>query len=196
MFKEIVKLIFGEFVELYMFNFVTNELLSNQVILTSTDFDIIISYDEREDEIYIDFDLSRYMESKKYTEELQFPLYLNLDVICQSTNIRTADSCDYKKNSLEERIKVKFNLFQIIWIELVKQKNYKDVLSDMLILERIRLKELNLIQSLKAVLAKAHDFFKSHEYEKVVSLLTPHREILSEYDKKILIYSMKKVENR
>lgn len=193
MFTKTVKSIFSKFVESYRFTFLTNEIINNQVILNSIDFDIIISYDEREDEIYIDFDMSRYMKAKKYHSELQFPLYLNIDLICQKLNVLLSDCLDNKNRSLEERLKSKFNIFQIVWDELRKQNNYKGLLIDMLIEERVSLNELNLFQNLKDVISNAHDYFKSHEYEKVISLLTPHNGILNEYDKKILDYSIKKV---
>ncbi|MFN5309306.1 MAG: hypothetical protein ACK5C0_07610 [Candidatus Kapaibacterium sp.] len=193
MFINTVKQIFSEFVELHGFTFIENEFTSNQVVLKSTDFNILISYDEREDEIYIDFDLSTYMKLDKNYEGLQFPLYLNFEVIHQHTDIFSLDMYSCKNYTLEERVKIKFNIFKSFWSEFEKEKNYKDILSSILFEERIRLKDLNYQKNLKKIIIKAHDFFKSHEYGKVISLLTPHREFLSEYDKKILDYSMKKI---
>jgi hypothetical protein len=190
MFISIVKSIFEVFAK--TFEFLIQKVNDNCVLFIANDFDIIITYDDRENEIYIDFDLSKYINSKQYSQELQFPVLLNLNKICMYLEISLSDFLNDKNLNLEERVRLKFKQFEIVWNELMQHENYKDILWSILLKERIELKNSNELQNLKNIIAKAHNLFKKHEYEKTIELLRPHFDYLGEYDKKIFEYSLKK----
>ena len=194
MFLEQVKSIFGDFASRY--EFLVKIISDNYILFIANDFDIIVSYDNREDEIYIDFDLSRYFKIKEYSHELKFPVLLNIDNVCKHLEIPISDFIKDRSLSLEERVNLKFKQLIIVWNYLIQNKNYKDILSNILVEERIELKKYNELQNLKSIIAKAHDLFKTREYEKTIELLGPHIEKLGEHDKKILEYSLKKTGSR
>lgn len=190
MFSKEVELIFGEFVKKNKL-FVKVET-NNYVLLIDNDFDIVVSYDNREDEVFTGFDLSRYLERKGGTSDLQFPMFLDIDSVCEYWAIPVGFPSS-KNLSLEEKISFKLKQLEIVWNSFIGRRNYKDSLIELLLRERIKLKEANDSQELHALIGNAHDSFKLRDYKKTVELLRPHLDKLSEYDKKIFEYSIKKV---
>lgn len=163
------------------------------ILLSSLDFDIIVSYDQRENEVSVDFDLSRYSIPKKHLEEMQFPVLLNINSVSKYLGISVSDFMDDRHLSLEERVRLKLLHLEAIWNRIGQNQSTKDVLSSMLMDDRIQFRKEVEQQHLKRTVAKAHSCFKAHEYEKTIDLLKGHREQLSEYDRKILEYSLKRI---
>lgn len=192
MFSNIVLLAFKEFIETNKLSFLKYSLNENYVILSTIYFDILVSYDEREDEIYIDFDIERSAENQTYAQKCQFPLYLSLEAICKHLFIQQFNFDNDKSITLQDRLKLKFDLIQTAWNELIKLGNYKEVLSDMLIKERNMLRNINESQQLKTIINRAKDYFKLKRFEEVVLLLNSYKEELNAPEQKILDYSIKK----
>jgi hypothetical protein len=189
MFSETIKIIFEKFSKLNNFSCKAKD--ENWIVLISKDFDILITYDPRESEISINFDLAKYFKQKKYPNELQFPLLLDLNILCSYLLISMKDFQDIATPSFQERIKVKYRQFIIAWNQLMDTPGYKDVLSEVLIEERKKLKAILELEKEKKILEKAHGLFKTKKYVQVVDLLDPLRDKLNEYYKKVLDYSLK-----
>ena len=84
MFSEYIESIFKNFATKY--KFLISIIQINYVLLIGKEFDIVISYDDREDELFICFDLSKYIKLKSYSNELQFPVLLDSEVVCKVYN--------------------------------------------------------------------------------------------------------------
>ena len=192
MFSTQVIIIFGNFASKN--DFLIKEINHTCVNLVATDFDIIVSYDDREDEIYIDFDLSKYFKIIEYPQELQFPIFLNIDNVSKHMEVSSSSFIDNKRLQLMERLKIKFEKFEIIWDNLILNEDYEDFLSSILIKERIEMRKISDLQNMKTNLEKARNLFKTNDYKRVIELLSPHKEKLSAYDLKILKYSLKKMD--
>lgn len=190
MFSELVELMFNDFANAN--GLLVKKETNNYVLLVDNDFDIVVSYDEREDEVFTGFDLSRYLERLRYPDDLQFPMFLSIGNVCEHWGIKVGISND-KNLSLEDRVLLKLKQLEIIWHTFVGRQNFKDILAELLLGERIKLKEATDLQKLNSLIGKAHDFFKLKDYKRTVELLTPHIDKLSEYDKKIFEYSLKKM---
>lgn len=191
MFSEYIESIFKNFANKYKFLISTIQI--NYVVLIGKEFDIVTSYDDREDELFIGFDLSKYNKLKNYSNELQFPVLLDSEVVCKIYNTLIPILEIDKNLNFEEQISIKYKRFEVLWNELIKHENYSDVLLNTLIEQRIEFKNLKDREAFNLILIKAHNLFKNHEYENTVELLMPFKERLNEYYKKILDYSLNKI---
>jgi hypothetical protein len=158
-------------------------------IFTSTDLDILITYDEREHEIYVNLDLSKYFKLKNYLNELQFPLYLNVDIVYNHLKGFRNEST---VSTLAEGLKIKYSQFTLAWNELIRNPDYKEILADLLKEERKKLKAQIQLEQIQKLLDLAHISFKAKDYKKTIDLLNPIKDNLGKYDKEILNYSLKK----
>ena len=190
MFSDYVKMIFDDSLKKDGFTF--REINKDRTIFSSNDFDILITYDEREENIYIDFDLSRYFEKKKYPNKLQFPIYLNIDNIYTQLGYSLNDFSNTKGGNIDDRLKLKYRQFIFIWKEILSHEEYTEFLSTLLINERLRLKDINHLNEVRRNIDIAHKLFKSKNYDKVYQILVQYKEHLNEYDKKILDYAIRK----
>ncbi len=191
MFLTLVKNIFGKFA--LSNDFLIKEVQENYSILYSKDFDIVLSYDDRDNEINIDFDLSRYNKVKENPQNIGIPVFLNIDLVLNYYKIQKDKFSDDKTKGLQTRLEIQFLKLETIWSILNKQLEYKDILSEQLLSLRKQYNAINENQKKTITIEKASKFFKEKKFNKVVEMLLPIKEDLNNHDLKVLNLSIKKM---
>ena len=191
MFLTLVKKIFGKFA--LSNTFLIKEVQENYSILYSKDFDIVVSYDDRDNEINVDFDLSRYHKVKENPHNIGIPVFLNIDPVLNYCKVQKDKFCDDKTKDLQTRLEIQFLKLEAIWNILKKQSEYKDILSEELLNLRKKYNKKNENIKKTSPIEKAKKLFKEREFDKVVELLLPIKEELNNHDLKVLDLSIKRM---